>query len=97
MPRRCRVAENKGTRETQLSLNEQWFIGPRQVQKLAKRVAKLARICEDVTPAGLRHTFATTAAQKYVSLAIIRQILGHDRRGTTAIYLNLTNTHVVSE
>ena len=33
--------------------------------------------------------------QKGISLAAIQKILGHDRLGTTAIYLNLTDTHVV--
>jgi site-specific recombinase XerD len=44
-----------------------------------------------------RHTFATLALQKGISLAAIQKILGHDRLATTAIYLNLTDTHVVEE
>ncbi|HSF32084.1 MAG TPA: tyrosine-type recombinase/integrase [Candidatus Tectomicrobia bacterium] len=44
-----------------------------------------------------RHTFATLALQKHISLAAIQKILGHDRLTTTAIYLNLTDTHVVEE
>jgi integrase/recombinase XerD len=50
-----------------------------------------------VTPHGLRHTFATLALQKNISLATIQKILGHDRLTTTAIYLNLTDTHIVEE
>ena len=42
-------------------------------------------------------TFATLALQKNISLAAIQKILGHDRLTTTAIYLNLTDTHVVEE
>jgi integrase/recombinase XerD len=30
-------------------------------------------------------------------LAAVKKILGHDRLSTTAIYLNLTDSHVVSE
>jgi integrase/recombinase XerD len=37
------------------------------------------------------------AIQKAISLAAIQKILGHDQLGTTAIYLNLTDTHVVDE
>ena len=37
------------------------------------------------------------AIQKGIFLAAIQKILGHDRLGTTAIYLNLTDTHVVDE
>jgi integrase/recombinase XerD len=55
--------------------------------------AERARISQEVTPHVLRHTFATLAIQ----MAAIQKILGHDRLGTTAIYLNLTDTHVVDE
>jgi integrase/recombinase XerD len=71
--------------------------GPRQAQKIVKRVAERARISQNVTSHVLRHTFATTAIQKGISLAAIQKILGHDRLGTTAIYLNLTDRHVVDE
>jgi integrase/recombinase XerD len=83
--------------EPYFALNEKWFIGKRQAQKIVKRVAERARISQDVTPHVLRHTFATTALQKGISLAAIQKILGHDRLATTAIYLNLTDIHVVEE
>ncbi len=48
--------------------------------------------------ATLRHTFATLALQKNISLAAVQKILGHDRLATTtAIYLNFTDEHVVDE
>jgi integrase/recombinase XerD len=37
------------------------------------------------------------ALQKGISLAAVQKILGHDRLVTTAIYLNLTDAHVVEE
>ena len=83
--------------EPYFSLNDKWFIGRRQVQKVVQRVAERARISQEVTPHVLRHTFATLAIQKGISLAAIQKILGHDWLGTTAIYLNLTDTHVVDE
>ncbi len=67
------------------------------MQKIVKRVANRAKITQDVTPHVLRHTFATLTLQKNISLAAIQKILGHDRLTTTAIYLNLTDTHVVEE
>jgi len=78
-------------------LLDKWFVGPRQAQKIVKRVAERTRIAQDVTPHVLRHTFATPAIQKGISLAAIRKILGHDRLGTTAIDLNLTDAHIVEE
>jgi len=78
-------------------LHEKWFVGARQVQKIVKKIANKAQIRQNVTPHVLRHTFATTALQKGLSLAAVQKILGHDRLTTTAIYLNLTDAHVVEE
>jgi len=83
--------------EPYFSLNESWFAGPRQVQKIVKQVANRAKITQNVTPHVLRHTFATLALQKGISLAAVQKALGHDRLSTTAIYLNLTDTHVMEE
>ena len=83
--------------EPYFALHEKWFVGPRQVQKIVKKIANRAQIRQDVTPHILRHTFATMALQKGISLATVQKILGHDHLTTTAIYLNLTNTHVIEE
>lgn len=83
--------------EHYFALQDHWFVGPRQVQKTVKRLANEAQITQNVTPHVLRHTFATLALQKGISLAAIQKILGHDRLTTTAIYLNLTDTHIVEE
>ena len=37
------------------------------------------------------------ALRKGTSLAAVQTILGHERLGTTALYLNLTDLHVVEE
>src|SRR5262249_12152412 len=83
--------------EPYFALNQKWMVGPRQVQKIVKRVANRAQITQEVTPHVLRHTWATLALQKGLSLAAVQKILGHDRLTTTAIYLNLTDQHVVEE
>lgn len=83
--------------ESYFALHDTWFVGPRQVQKIVKRLANRAHITQNVTPHVLRHTFATLALQKGISLAAVQRILGHDRLTTTAIYLNLTESHVIEE
>jgi integrase/recombinase XerD len=83
--------------EPYFALNDRWFVGPRQAQKVVKRVAERARIPRPVTPHVLRHTWATLALQKGLSLAAVQKILGHERLTTTAIYLNLTDAHVLEE
>src|SRR4051795_2125149 len=83
--------------EPYFALNGKWFVGARQAQKIVKRVANRAKLAREVTPHVLRHTWATLALQKGMSLAAVQKILGHDRLTTTAIYLNLTDGHVLEE
>jgi len=83
--------------EPYFTLNTKWFIGERQAQKLVKQIANRAQIAKTVTSHVLRHTFATLALQKGISLAALKKMLGHDRLATTEIYLNLTDSHVVEE
>ena len=83
--------------EHYFAMHNQWPVGSRQVQKIVKHVANKAQLAQNVTPHILRHTFATLALQKGISLAAVQKILGHDRLTTTAIYLNLTDVHVVEE
>ena len=83
--------------EHYFALNNKFPIGDRQAQKIVKSIANKARISKEVTPHILRHTFATIALQKGISLATIQKILGYDRLSTTAIYLNFTDPHVLEE
>jgi len=83
--------------EVYFALRDRWPLGKRAVQKLVKIVANRAGISKDVTPHVLRHTWATLSLQSGVSLAALQKALGHDRLETTAIYLNLTDEHVVAE
>ncbi len=83
--------------EAYFALRDKMPLGTRAVQKLVKEVANRAGVTKDVTPHVLRHTWATLSLQKGVSLAALQRALGHDRLETTAIYLNLTDEHVVAE
>lgn len=83
--------------EHYFAINEKWFVGVRQVQKIVSNVANRAEISQKISPHVLRHTFATLALQKNISIAAVQKILGHDRLATTAIYLNLTESHVMEE
>ncbi|MCG3132809.1 MAG: Tyrosine recombinase XerC [Phycisphaerae bacterium] len=83
--------------EPHFALHQEFPVGERRVQKLVKDVANRAKISREVTPHVLRHTFATLFLQKGGSLAALSRILGHDRLETTAIYLNLTDMHVLEE
>jgi len=79
------------------ALNDKMPLRERWIQMLVKRIANKARIYKPVSPHVLRHTFATLALQKGISIAAVQKMLGHDRLSTTAIYLNLTDTHLIDE
>ena len=83
--------------ENYFAINDKFPVGTRQVQKIVKEIANRVRISKAITPHILRHTFATLALQKNISLASVQKILGHDRLATTSIYLNFTDEHVVDE
>lgn len=83
--------------EHYFAVNDKFPLGVRQVQNIVKAVANRAQISKTVTPHILRHTFATLALQKGISIASVQKIMGHDRLETTAIYLNFTDEHVVEE
>src|SRR5271157_1832996 len=69
----------------------------RRAQDIVKAVANRAGLTKNVSPHVLRHTFATTALQKGISLPTVEKILGHNSLQTTAIYLNFTNVHIQEE
>jgi len=83
--------------EHYFAINEKWFVKKRMAQYVVKEVANKARIAVPVTAHVLRHTFATSALEKGISLAAVSRILGHDSLETTAIYLNLTAGHIGDE
>lgn len=45
----------------------------------------------------LRHTFATLALQKGISLAAVQKALGRQSIKSTEVYLNYTDEHTLSE
>jgi integrase/recombinase XerD len=83
--------------EHHFALENAFPVKARRAQDIVKAMANRAGITQDASPHVLRHTFATTALQKGISLATVQKILGHDRLQTTAIYLNFTDTHIQEE
>ena len=89
MPMSSRV---RALLEHHFALEKAFPVKTRRAQDIVKAVANRAEITKDVSPHVLRHTFATMALQKGISLPTVQKILGHDSLQTTAIYLNFTST-----
>jgi integrase/recombinase XerD len=60
-------------------------------------VADRAGITRAMSPHVLRHTFATTALRRGISLPTVQKNLGHDRLATTAVYLSFTDVPTQDE
>ena len=83
--------------EHDFALEKNFPVKTRRAQDIVKAVANRAGLTKEVSPHVLRHTFATMALQKGISLPTVQKILGHDRLQTTAIYLNFTDVHIQEE
>jgi integrase len=57
-------------------------------RKFWLRIAKLAKLPDDVTPHVLRHSFASLAADLGYSESTIAALVGHSGRTTTSRYLH---------
>lgn len=64
---------------------------PRSIQRIVKKYVKQAKIPVDITPHGIRHTFATDLLSAGADLRAIQEMLGHKTIATTQIYTHVTN------
>jgi len=77
--------------------NETIGMCDRIVDQVIKKVANRAGIAKPVSAHVLRHTFAVNCIKKGISTRALQSLLGHDRLGTTEIYLNLSPEDVIRE
>jgi site-specific recombinase XerD len=85
------------------SLREPWLfmdhgrrLGPESVRRAILRVAAEAGL-EKVTPHQLRHTLATQAINRGMSLEAIAALLGHKSMRMTMVYAKISNRTVAEE
>lgn len=71
-------------------------LDPTSVQKACGRAAVAAGLQKHVTPHTLRHSFATSLAERGENLLTIQALLGHRALTTTQIYLHLRRVHLSS-
>lgn len=68
-----------------------------KVNRALKVIGNIADINANLTTYVARHTFATLALNKGVSLESVSKILGHTNIRTTMIYANVTNQKIEAE
>lgn len=67
------------------------------VARIVRRIARTAGITENVTPHRLRHTLATQAINRGMSLEAIAALLGHRSLRMTLVYARIADRKVADE
>lgn len=72
-------------------------LSTRSIQKIMKKIAKIAGITSDITPHMIRHMFATNMLQRGANIHSVQKILGHTSVATTEKYLHVSDSHLQEE
>lgn len=67
----------------------------KSIQEIFYKAKRRAQVESGYGIHSLRHSFATHLLESGVELTVISRLLGHTRLSTTAVYLHVTNRHIV--
>lgn len=73
---------------------ERMRLTSRSVQRIVKKYVVKSKLPIQVTPHGLRHSFATDLLSRGADIRSVQEMLGHKNIATTQIYTHVTNAQL---
>ncbi len=72
------------------------IISIKQINSIIKRLSR-KYFQKEITPHGLRRSYATNLLKNNVNIEVVKQTLGHTNINTTSRYIQITEEDIINE